>query len=179
MDEELMAMIESLVQEHYGTQGLEYLRNRIATPPAAVAVPDAILEIGRRIIADARDNDHCTASPLFCVEKRRIVTGIDTDYTDSIAWIDEDGHILDDDEATPLESAYDETGEVPDDYTRTGYMEKWEHVDTYLTPQAAEARINEGKDGRVNVNSAYRNSEMRAVRDFLMSLAADKEKNDE
>ena len=39
MSEELMAMIESLVQEHYGTQGLEYLRQR-TRPAPAVQVPD-------------------------------------------------------------------------------------------------------------------------------------------
>lgn len=138
----------------------------------AERVPEAILEIGRRMIADAKDNDHHTAHPMFCVEKRRLVTGIDTDYTDNIAWIDEDGSIVDEGEAAPLEAAYDEDGEVPDGYTRTGFAEEWEHVDAYLTPQAAEARINGGKDGRVNVESAYRNSEMRAVREFLMSLAA-------
>lgn len=144
----------------------------------AERVPDSILEIGRRMIADAKDNDHHTAHPMFRVEKRRIVTGIDTDYTDNIAWIDEYGEILDPEEAAALEAAYDETGEVPDSYTRTGFVEEWEHVDTYLTQQAAEARINGGKDGRVNVGSAYRNKEMQFVREFLMSLAATQPKKE-
>lgn len=145
---------------------------------AAERVPEDILEIGRRMIADTKDNFHYTAHPMFRVEKRRIVTGIDLDFTDSIAWIDEDGEILDPEEAATLEAAYDKTGEVPDSYTRTGFVEEWEHVDTYLTQQAAEARINGGKDGRVNVGSAYRNSEMRAVREFLMSLAAPQPKKE-
>lgn len=34
MSEDLMVMIESLVQEHYGTQGLEYLRQRTRPTPA-------------------------------------------------------------------------------------------------------------------------------------------------
>jgi hypothetical protein len=57
-------------------------------------------------------------------------------------------------------------------YTRTGADQGWEYVDTYLTQQAAEARINSGPYGRVMVESAYRNKEMQAVRKFLMSLAA-------
>lgn len=146
-------------------------RKAIAAPPATPVVPEAILEIGRRMIADAKDNDHCTAHPLFVVKRRRVVTGIDTDYTDNIAWI-EDGEILGAEESALLEAAYQETGEVPDDYTRTGYCEEWEHIDTYLTEQAALARIDGGPDGRVSVESAYRNKEMQAVRAFLMSLAA-------
>lgn len=170
-------MAAGFAEEDEGMDCVAIYRAMLAAAPAAPSaqegkVPEGILEIGRRMVADAKDNDHCTAHPLFCVEKRRLVTGIDTDYTDNIAWIDEDGYILPADEAAALEAAYDETGEVPNGYTRTGFVEEWEHVDTYLTPQAAEARINGGKDGRVNVNSAYRNSEMRAVRDFLMSLAA-------
>lgn len=39
-------------------------------PQPSAQVPEEILEIGRRMLADAKDNDHYTADPLFIVEKR-------------------------------------------------------------------------------------------------------------
>ena len=56
MSEELMAMIESLVQEHYGTQGLEYLRQR-TRPAPAVQVPEGF---SASVLEDA----WCHAVPL-------------------------------------------------------------------------------------------------------------------
>lgn len=142
------------------------------SPQPTPQVPESIVEIGRRMLADTKDNTHYTADPLFLVEKRLDIFGIDTDYAPRIAWIDEDGHEAVGDEAEALEKAYQETGEVPEVYTRTGAEERWEYVDTYLTQQAAEARINGGPDGRVMVESACRNNEMKLVREFLMFLAA-------
>lgn len=49
MSEELMAMIESLVQEHYGTQGLEYLRQR--TRPAPEQVPQGMRQTAYDLLA--------------------------------------------------------------------------------------------------------------------------------
>jgi hypothetical protein len=134
-------------------------------------VPENVLVIARRMVEEAKDNDHCTAHPIFNVQRRRIVTGIDTDYTDNVAWIDEDCDILDKEDSAPLESAYQETGEVAEGYIRTGFSEEWEHVDSYLTERSANSRCSGDPKYRVMVDSAYRNKEMQIVRDFLMSLA--------
>jgi len=142
-----------------------------ARPQASAAVPEGILSIARRMVEESKENDHCTAHPVFIVQKRRIVTGIDTEYTDNIAWVSE-GEILDAEESSALEAAYQDTGQVPDDYTRTGYCEEWEHIDAYLTERAALSRCSGAPDYRVTVESAYRNKEMQIVRAFLMSLSA-------
>jgi len=137
-----------------------------------VEVPEIIRVIGQRLLDDARKNDHYTAHPVFIVEQRRDICGIDPDYTEDIAWLDEDSERVSAEEAALLEARHDETGEVPAGFTRTGSTEHWKHVNTYLTHQAAMASIKNGGDHRVVVESAYRNSEIQAVREFLMSLAA-------
>ncbi len=138
----------------------------------APAVPERIIDIGRKMISDAKNNDHYTADPVFVVQKKRLVTGIDTDYASEIGWFDCDCGLIQGEEADALEREFDLNGEEPDGYSRTGYAWEWEYVDSYLTREAAEARINGGPDGRVMVESAFRNSELRAVRNFIMSLAA-------
>jgi len=128
--------------------------------------------MGRNMhLGDERSNDHYTADPMFVVQRKRLVAGIDTDYDPEIGWLDEECDLIEGSERDQLETEYQKSLEVPDGYTRTGISWEWEYVDTYLTPQAATARINGGKDGRVYVESACRNHEMRIVREFLKSLA--------
>jgi len=132
-------------------------------------VPDVILAIGQKMLADLKENDHHTADPIFIVQKKRRVYGIDTDFEPEIVWL-HDGEEVSPDDHVWLEADY-ESGVVPEDYVRTGCVDEWEHVDSYLTNEAAMARINGGPEGRVSVESAYRNSEMRAVRSFIMDVA--------
>lgn len=153
------------------------LREAVAEP--ACAVPDAIRKIGEALNADRYDNDHCTAYPIFTVEKKRYVTGIDTDFTEQIGWFcdESDGGKgpVESTLAAELEEEYDRTDKCREGYTRTGYAIEWRHVSSYFTKPAAEAFIaakcHEG-EMRVYVDSAYRNHEWKAAQAFFMSLVA-------
>lgn len=140
-----------------------------------IEVPDELLKIGD--LLRTQDNQ-CTADPTFVVERKRIVTGIDTDYCDeeNIVWCIEDQMIFkDDEEFHGLEYDFNEDGAIPPDYTRTGFSHHWELVQLFFTQSAADDYIKRNghkHDGelRVTVESAYRNHEYQAVRNWLMSL---------
>lgn len=110
--------------------------------------------------------DHCTAAAIFTVEARRFVYGISEDYTDKIAIICDDRvwHSLEEyiddcdaDEINSLNCLAVEQFDNPftslsdsdrleiitqrDDHTVTGWDERWEHVGTHFTKEAAEAFI--------------------------------------
>lgn len=141
-----------------------------------VTIPEELRRIGE--LMRTQDNQ-CTADPIFMVERKRITTGIDTDYCDGddqIAWFIEDCMIFKGDEGfAELEAGYNCCGMIPRDYTRTGFSYHWEYVQPFFTQSAADAYIKHNghkHDGelRVSVESAYRNNEFQVVRDWLMSL---------
>lgn len=134
------------------------------------AIPAEIRLMAERIAAD--DFEHCTADPIFTVEKQRVIAGIDTDYTDQVGWFDTDsGFRIADDEAESFEGNYSDTGEEPEGYVRTGYLEEWEHCATFITMQAAQEFAKaKGENYRVYVDSGCRNHEWKALRAFLLSI---------
>lgn len=126
-----------------------------------------------------RSQDNCyTSFPIYEVQEHRLIAGIDPDYTEKIGWFHSDsGSLADDEEAALLEAGYDETGEVPQDWHRTGYDHRWEQIATFMTRDAAEDFIKRQKHNhselRVYVNSAYRNPEMRELRRLLAGPVQD------
>lgn len=140
----------------------------------AVSVPVEIRSIAQQM--RTQDNE-CTANPLFYVEQQRTITGIDTDYDPEIVWCIEDSMIFKgDEEFAALETAYAESGTVPENYTRTGYVHEWEFVTAFFTRSAAEQFVVQHGHKysgplRMSVETEPRNREMNLVRDFLQSLA--------
>ena len=122
-----------------------------------------------------QDNE-CTANPLFLVEQRHRVYGFDTAYSDDkVAWVDSEGEATGE-ERDALEAKYQETGDEPEGWHRTGYADEWRFVQPFFTRAAAERYIEENrhrlKDPRVFVDSAYRNKEWQAVETHLRGLIA-------
>ncbi|WP_343743119.1 hypothetical protein [Herbaspirillum huttiense] len=134
-----------------------------------------LIAIGKNLLT--QDN-RCTDQPLFIVEQKRLIVGIDTEYANKIGWFDSDGM------ATPeehefLEKQYKKSRREPDGWTRTGYSEEWQFVTACFTEQGCKDYIRiDGhnlKEPRIYADGSYRNNEYRTVRNFLMRLAA---KND-
>lgn len=127
--------------------------------------------IGERI--RTQDNQ-LTAHPMFLVEQRRRIYGIDTDYDPSIAWLHEDEAVeVDADTATKLEAQYrQDLNDSPEGYRRVGYHEQWQLVTCCFTQAAADLYITQNahrfRELRVYVDSGYRNHEWIAVRDMLL-----------
>lgn len=120
----------------------------------------------------ATQDNACTAHPIFVVQQRERIYGIDAQWTDDIAWIDDEGEVdPSDPDWTKAEEHYQETGEELWEWTRTGYVDRWVFVQPFFTRAAAEAYIEANghrlTDPRVYVDSAYRNREWQAIVSFL------------
>lgn len=113
-------------------------------------------------------DDHHTANAIFNVQARRIIYGIDRDYTDDLVVTREDCEWFspqeywedaDEEERADLHRlANEESGDGKGflglserdqwhvlgelrDHTVTGWTESWEHVNSHFTKEAAEAFI--------------------------------------
>lgn len=122
----------------------------------------------------ATQDNRCTAHPMFVVQQRRRIYGMDPDYAqpeDAVAWLHCDGDEESGDEAAALEAAYQATGDVPEDYTRTAYLDIWVFVTACFTEQGCKDYL--GLNGhnltapRIYVESAHRNEEWQRVRALL------------
>ncbi|OKP30173.1 hypothetical protein [Serratia fonticola] len=141
--------------------------------------------------------DHCTADPLFVVQNRRLVSGIDMDYADQYLVYCDDSHwfspkeywddldeLQQDDidakcreeyEASFLEMAehqqWDYLGSL-ENHTVTGYAWQWEYVNAHFTREAAEAFINRKKHDygkmQIFVDSQYWAWEFNAIRNAIL-----------
>lgn len=146
----------------------ESVRAALAAAPAGI--PDEILAIGERL--RTQDN-RITADPLFAVQQKRIVWGLDDDYADKYRWVDYDGECSEEDAA--LYDAKRENGEpLPDGVRRVGLVEEWEFVTGCLTEQGCKDYIAANghnlHEPRIYAYGSYRNREWIALRKWLMSL---------
>jgi hypothetical protein len=142
--------------------------------------------------------EHCTSDPIFIVQKKNIVTGLDTDYCESRVIVCDDQLFfspkeywdsLDVPEQVDLDvsailsrdSVFNQLDELDqfdflseqDDLTVTGYEEQWEYVCAHFTKDAAEAFIARKKHDynglRVLVDSQYWSWEFNAIRNAILS----------
>jgi hypothetical protein len=132
----------------------------------------------------ATQDNLSTAEPVFVVQERRWDCGYDLDYCDNVAWVDGEGGepvtaVNNAALFSKLESWHrgelaaldgDEEGRE-EFWTRTGYVERWEFVQPFLTRAAAEEfRATQAHNlgvTRIYVESAYRNPEWRTLRSLL------------
>jgi len=131
-------------------------------------------EIGARILG--QDN-RCTCLPIYVVQRRRRIYGFDPDYCeDTVVWRHCDGPEADAAERELLDKAFEAGDDIPGEWTRTAYQDTWDFVMPFFTEAAAQRYIDEnrhnlGPETRVFVESGYRNSEWKAIRDLLKELA--------
>ena len=133
-----------------------------------------LAEIGERI--QTQDN-RITSHPIFLVEEKRRVWGIDPTYSDDvlIAWLNADGDEPSPRLAAALERNYQDGCRSRGKYRRVGYIEIWVFVQACFTEAAANRYIAENrhnlKSPRVYVASGYRNFEWIAIRAMLAAQA--------
>lgn len=123
-------------------------------------------------------DNRITSHPMYCVQSLLKISGMDTDYAKDIVWLDtEESSEVDPTQSRVLEDEYQDTGDVPEGYIRTGYVEIWEDVTYFFTNEAAEQYILDHaydlNKPMVYVKSGYRNSEFQLIRRYLMSLTDD------
>jgi len=128
---------------------------------------DKIIEIGRLI--NTQDN-RCTAEPMFCVQGRMRIYGMDTQWAQDTVWIDTyDG-------AHEVEKPEDD--QETDTIIETGYVDVWETLMVAFTEDACKEHLelnghNYGryKEVRIYVESFRRCPEMITIRKFLSDTA--------
>jgi hypothetical protein len=121
-----------------------------------------------------------TSDPIFMVQRRRRIFGMDPNYSDHFAWLTDDSEYeAEGDELRDIELRYEDSGRERDDidgWHRVAYLDIWENVQPFFTRAGAEHYIhinghNLRPETRIFVESGYRNAEWIAVRAFLNDLA--------
>lgn len=138
---------------------------------------EAMAAIGREI---ATQDNRSTNLPIFIVQTRRRIYGLDPQYgDDEFEWVSQDECVpVDAETAKACEAKYKEDGEETNEehYThRLCYLDIWENEQTFFTEHGAEEYIRVNGHNlshpRIYVESLHRNAEMIAVREFLMTCA--------
>jgi len=133
----------------------------LAAPVEAQAVPD-IPEAIAKIIQNLHTQDNrITDSPLFGVQQRRRIYGLESDWADGHVYIDDEG----------IERPAKTAGS-----RKVYFKEGWEFVTGGLTEAGCQAYIDwDGhnlNEPRIYAYGSYRNAEWKALRSWLMSLRA-------
>lgn len=139
------------------------------------AIPDVLLPRLKELAAQVKSQDNaCTAHPIFVVQQRRRIHGMDSNYSDQFEWIHCEGGVADPEEHEQFEAAYDDSLEEPDGWTRAHFVDVWESVQPFFSRADAEAYILRNRhnlcDPRIEVDSAYRNEEWQLIRALLLAL---------
>ena len=121
-------------------------------------VSSELLAISERL--KTQDN-RITQNPMFCVQEKRRIVGMDASYSENTVWIDTQSG---DGEEVPPETPGAE---------EFGVFEYWETVMVAFTEAGCEQYLalnghNHKGETRIYVESFNRCPEMIAVRDFLM-----------
>lgn len=124
----------------------------------------------------ATQYNHYTRDPVFIVQKKVRDYGYDPNYVeDTVVWLDDDNCEASDEKFTKLEEVYFDNGDEPDNWTRTAYVDRWEFVTLFFTEEGAQEYISmyaqrHDLELRIDVDSAYCNPELQALRNHLGSL---------
>ena len=121
-------------------------------------------------------DNRCTADPIFLVEECERITGMDSEYVDDYVWYDLENHSEADEEETKmLEDLDDKLEDIPNQWQKCYYFDKWKTVQSFFTEKAAQQYVDScyyrhrGKL-RVYADSLYRNHEMKMIRDYILNL---------
>lgn len=146
----------------------------IYTAPPSLDADDAarLAAIGELI--RTQDN-RITDSPIFIVQQRRRIYGIEDGYCENFVWIDGDNSYTDEERAVrDAERAENEEAEV--EYRQCGYIDIWEFVTACFTEQGCKDYLKRDghnlREPRIYAAGSYRNEEWRFVRKQLLSIAA-------
>lgn len=122
-------------------------------------------------------DSHVPSNPIYIVQQRRRIYGIDPKIAGAnFVWLDlrQDGARVDADTERRLEEEYQETFACPEEYYRTGFVDRWDFVQPFFTRRGATEFIEDNAtwlvDPRIVVNSARRNHEWRTVRQVILSV---------
>lgn len=130
-------------------------------------------QLGRLIHAQ---NNRATSDPLFIVQQRKRIWGMDSEYSDDYEWVDEDDHeVVADAIIRAGLDAMENLGKEISGWVKIYYLDQWEFVTVCFTEKGCEDYIAANghnlNEPRIYATSAYRNREMIALREMLKAAA--------
>lgn len=125
-------------------------------------------------------DNRITDQPIFIVQQKCRIYGVDDDYADGHMWYDPIGvESYDDAGKAERDADREAEGLKPIPWRRGGYVDTWQFVTACFTEQGCKDYI--ARDGhnlrepRIYAEGSYRNQEWRDVRKFLAELPVLKE----
>ncbi len=113
-------------------------------------------------------NNRADQNPIFAVQEKRRIRGMDSGFTDDYYWQRTSGSVSQE-EVERLEAL---DVEADGDFYKVYYIEQWVFVMPFFTEKAAQLYIDENAhnlgETRIWAYSAYRNKEWIAIRKMLM-----------
>jgi len=129
-------------------------------------------EIGHLI---ATQDNRITDQPMFIVQQKQCIYGVDEGYTDLYHWCHKDGEGIADAVLAARLEEKEGAGRSTGKWEKIGYVEIWEFVTACFTEQGCIDYLRRNghnlKETRIYAEGSFRNEEFRAVREFLMRLA--------
>lgn len=120
-------------------------------------------------------DNRATSDPLFIVQQKKRIYGLDSDRCEEYEWIDEydHEHVADDIERAGCD-ALERDGKRPEGWQKVYYVDQWEFVTACFTEQGCKDYIAANghnlNEPRIYAASMYRNREMIAIRETLKSM---------
>ena len=118
-------------------------------------------------------DNRATSDPLFIVQEKRRIYGMDPDYCEDYDWMSEDHEAVANEIERAGLDALDDKGVEIKGWEKAYYVDQWEFVTVCFTEQGCEDYIEANghnlNEPRIYAVSAYRNREMIAIREFLKS----------
>lgn len=136
-----------------------------------------INDMAKNIEAQDTNDTGGTADPIYMVQEKRRIYGVDLDYTEHTQWVEKENSetFFDTEEERDsyiAECKEDDPESDPPEFREVGYIDIWVHIQPFFTRQGAERYIAENahnlNEPRVYVESAYRNKEWQAIRSLLV-----------
>ncbi len=138
-----------------------------------------LAEIGEAV---RTQNNRITNLPIFVVQQKRRIMGMDPEYADNVIWCDREADYSEatSQQAKRLEALY-HGGRDTGTWDRYGYVDIWEFVTACFTEQGCKdyLRINGHnlKEPRIYAESGWRNAEWETIRDHLIATGASHEQD--
>jgi len=124
----------------------------------------------------ATQDNRITDAPIFIVQQKQFIYGVEDGYTDLYHWCHKDGDGTADAVLAARLDAKDSDGRSTGKWEKIGYVEHWEFVTACFTEQGCIDYLKRNghnlKEPRIYAEGSYRNEEFRNVREFLKRMAS-------
>jgi excinuclease UvrABC helicase subunit UvrB len=132
----------------------------------------------KELIKNLREqNNRITANPIFTVQRKERIYGLDSSYSDDHIWLDQGDEIYDEDLIMELNRKDYDFEDIDKRYYKCYYRDEWINVQPFFTEVAANRYLDinghnlGGRENcRIYVESGYRNAEWQAIREYFLNL---------